>query len=122
MLELFPTIFRAELTAVIEARRVACPPLVVHTDNQQVVDGWEAGKAWSCASNRDGADLWRSFWSRMHDIGPGIQIVKIKAHVPFSRVQERQMSWQDWCGNGLADRWAKVGFATAIKDPPVTIA
>ena len=38
------TVFRAELTAIVEALRVACSPLVVHTDNEQVIDGWEVGE------------------------------------------------------------------------------
>ena len=58
--------------------------IAVHTDNQQVVDGWEAGQAWLCASHLDVADLWRAFWTRVQDIGLGIQVVEAKAHVPFS--------------------------------------
>ena len=57
--------------------------------------------------------------ARVLDIGQGVQIVKVKAHVPFALVQERKMTWQDWCGNGLADRWAKVGCATAVQESPV---
>ena len=62
------TIFRTELHAAVEALRLATPPVTIHTDNQQLVDGWKAGKRWCCASNRDGADLWRSFWARCGDI------------------------------------------------------
>ena len=117
--ELFCTIFRAELKAVVEVLRCACPPLTIHTDNQQVVDGWLAGKIWSCASNRDGADLWRQFWALMADIGGGVHITKVKAHVSFAKVQAGAMSRLDWCGNGLADLWAKAACALALKESPV---
>ena len=30
------------------------------------------------------------------------------------------MTWRDWCGNGLADRWAKVGCVAVVKDSPVS--
>ena len=67
--EQYTTIFRAELRAAIEALCHCVPLVTIHTDSQQVVDGWNAGQRWSCASNRDGADLWRIFWARNRDIG-----------------------------------------------------
>ena len=99
----------------MEALRHAASPVTIHTDNQQLVDGWLAGRRWSCASNRDGADLWRSFWAKCADLGPGINVVKVKAHVSFAKVQQGAMSLQDWGGNGLADAWAKAGCAAAAK-------
>ena len=113
--EMFCTIFRAELKAVVEILRCACPPLTIHTDNQQVVDGWKAGKAWTCSSKRDGADLWRQFWTLINEIGDGVRICKVKAHVSFGRVQSGAMSVVDWCGNGLADTWAKSACSLAVQ-------
>ena len=119
MAEKYTTIICAELRAAIDALRHCAPPVVIHTDKQQLVDGWNAGQRWSCASTRDGADLWRTFWARNNDVGPGINIVKVKAHVPFARVQQGAMTFQNWCGNSLADSGAKAGCAVATKVAPV---
>ena len=116
--ELVCTVCRSELKAVVEVLRSACPPLTIHIDNQQVVDGWQAGKNWSCASNRDGADLWRHFWTLANDIGEAINVVKVKAHVSFAQVQAGATSWLDWCGNGPADAWAKSACAMVVKASP----
>ena len=105
--EPYPTALRAELRAVNEALRSACPPPTIHTDNQQVVDGVRLGKSWPCAPERDGADIWQRVWHQLEDIGPGMHIVKVKAHLPFSKVQDGHISLQDWCGNGVLiyGRW-----------------
>ena len=95
--------FRAELHAAVEALRHAAPPLTIHTDNQQLVDEWKARQKWCCASHRDGADLGRCSWARCADIGPAINVMEVKAHVAFAKVQSGAMSLQDWVGNGLAD-------------------
>ena len=65
------------------------------------------------------ADLWRICWARNKDIGPGIDIVKVKARVPNALVQQGVMTFQDWCGNGLVDTWAKAGCAQGIASSPV---
>ena len=119
MAEPWPTSFRAELRAALETLPLASPPLTIHTDNQQLVDGWVNGEKWCCSSRRDGADMWRELWARIKDIGPGIRIVKVKAHLSFIHVQRGTISQQDWCGNGLADAWAKAGCAIASKEAPV---
>ena len=81
--------FRAELRAVLEALRLAVPPLTLHTDNGLVVLGWQRGKQWCCSSDRDGADFWLLFWRRIDDIGKeGIRIVKVKVHQPFEHIQK----------------------------------
>ena len=57
----FPTAFNAELLAVIMVLSVCTPPITIWTDNQAVVDGWLAGKAWTTGSCKTAADLWRRF-------------------------------------------------------------
>ena len=69
LVERYPTVFRAEIRAVLEALRLAVPPLTLHTDNGLVVLGWQRGKQWCCSSERDGADFWQVFWRRKDDIG-----------------------------------------------------
>ena len=38
--EKFPSLFRAELMAVVQLIRQALPPARNFTDNQRVIDGW----------------------------------------------------------------------------------
>ena len=116
--ELVCTVFRAELRAV-DVLRCACSPPTIHTDNQQVVVGWHAGKFWPCASNRDGADPWKLFWALVANVGYGIRFVK-EAHASHAQVQVGAISKLDWCGNGLAGEWAKLAYALAVKASPVT--
>ena len=112
MSERYPTVFRADLCVVLEAVRLAVPPLTVHTDTGLVVLGWGRGKGWCCSSRRDGADLWRLFWQRIGDIGQeGISIVKVSSRQTFEHVQLGIISQTDWCGIGMADAWAKAGCA-----------
>ena len=89
--ELYPTALRAELRAVNEALRCASLPLTMHTDNQQVVDGSQNGKSWSCAPERDGADIWRDIWRLLDDIGLRVRIMKVEAHLLFIRLLEGHM-------------------------------
>ena len=107
MAEPCPTTFRAEPRAALETFRIASPPFDIHTDNQELTDGWLNGEKWCCSSCRDGADMWREVWARIKEIGLGIHIVKVKAHLQFAYVQRGIISQQDWCGNGLADAGAK---------------
>ena len=102
------------------ALRRAVPPLTIHTDNSLVVLGWQHGKHWCCRSNRDGADLCGLFWKRISDMGrEGVSIIKVKAHQPFELVRMGLLSRVDWCGDGMADAWAKAGCAQAIATSPV---
>ncbi len=55
--DLSPTVVRAELKAVLEALRVALPPICLHVDNLEVVAGFERGECWCTSPTRDGADL-----------------------------------------------------------------
>ncbi len=52
--EVYPSVFRAELTAVLNVLRVALPPLRIHVDNAEVVKGFQQGEAWCPAPGRDG--------------------------------------------------------------------
>ena len=92
--EQYPTTLRVELRPFAKMLLCALPPVVIHTDNEQVVDGWSLGKARSCASNRDGADLWRLFWALIVDVGEGVEIRKAKAHVSFAKVRPVEMTRQ----------------------------
>jgi hypothetical protein len=64
-------IFRAELTAVLEVLRIAIPPLRIHVDNAQVVQGFRKGREWCVSSKSFAADLWREVWEVYDDIGGG---------------------------------------------------
>ncbi len=55
--ERFPTVVRAELRAVYEALRRAVGRVTIHTDNQEVLDGYNHGELWSTAAGRSGASI-----------------------------------------------------------------
>ena len=38
-----------------------------------------------------------------------MQVVKVKAHLKFARVLGGAITCHDWCGNAIADVWAKAG-------------
>ena len=69
-------IFRAELTAVLEVLRIAIPPLRIHVDNAQVVQGFREGREWCVSSKSFAADLWRTVWEVYDDIGGGYRWLK----------------------------------------------
>ena len=79
MTEAYPTALRAELRALLEILRHSAGDLIVHVDNQQVVDGVRRGEKWCTAAVRDGADIGRLVWSALRDLS-GIEVVKVKAH------------------------------------------
>ena len=70
----------------------------IPVDSQQVIDGRIAGKNWASASNRDCADFWELFWRLTEDVGDGVKIVKVKAHVSFPHASAGLMRMKDWCG------------------------
>ena len=66
------SIFRAELTAVLSVLRIAIPPLSIHVDNAQVVQGFIKGRGWCTNSKSCAADLSRTIWDvydGAHDLG-----------------------------------------------------
>ncbi len=69
--EVYPSVLRAELAAVLNVLRIALPPVVIHVDNAEVVRGFAEGPAWCCAVGRDGGDLWREVWKKDGRFGRG---------------------------------------------------
>ncbi len=116
--ERFPTVVRAELQAVLEALRLAVPPLTIHTDSQEVVDGFVRGEGWSTAPARSGASIWRQIWPILHELGPGVGIVKVRGHATADDVRAGRVQAVDYIGNSLADRAARRGSAAAEAASP----
>ena len=109
----FPTAFNSELLAVIMLLRRATAPLVVHTDNQAVIDGWRAGKRRTTASSNASADLWRDFWFCLEAMGPGVSLVKVKGHATEQDVDEGRSTNRHRRANGHADTFAVRGTDVA---------
>ncbi len=84
--DVYPTVLRAELMAVLEALRHAVPPLCLHIDNAEVVAGLGRGREWCTQPCRDGADLWRQVWHYLDELGPGVTHDKVKAHTEVGDV------------------------------------
>ncbi len=120
--ELYPSVLRAELTAVLNVLRIALPPVVVHVDNAEVVRGFAEGPEWCTAAGRDGGDLWREVWRRMEDLGGGFEVKKVKAHTEEGDVDDVVISAKDRNGNLQADSEAKRGARLAESLAPVGIA
>jgi len=118
----FPSSLRAELWAILMMLRLALPPLTIWTDSAGAVDGWFKGKEWCCSSSRPAADLWRSIWAILDDIGPGVEIKKVKGHATEADVQAgRATQWQKDC-NDHADHFAKHGAIVAEHKCPTELA
>ncbi len=120
--ELYPSILRAELSAVLNVLRVALPPLVIHVDNAEVVRGFAQGHGWCTAPGRDGGDLWREVWTRMEDLGGGVRVTKVKAHTSEDDVDDGIITVRDRYGNLQADAEAKRGARLAESLAPVGVA
>ena len=104
--ELDPSILRAELRAVLEALRMGLPPLTIHTDNAEVVEGFLIGEEMACQAHREGADLWRLVWQKLQEMGEGVEIRKVKAHTTESDVLEGLIDLKHQAGNAAADALA----------------
>ena len=61
--------YMAELKAILEAMRVALPPLRIHTDNAELLLAESRGKAWCTSARRRGAALWREIWRYREELG-----------------------------------------------------
>ena len=116
--EPYPTVIRAELHALLEILRVTIGPIIIYVDNLEVVQGVANGERWCCHPKRDGADLWRSIWARLNDLGILVRVEKVKAHLTYQHVLDGKTSWAKWIGNGIADLWAKRGCAEASRLSP----
>ena len=115
----FPTAFRAELRAVCELLMIAVPPLTIHTDNKEVLDGWCKGRQWCTSSARSAADLWRWFWDKIEDIdSDDIQLVKTKGHATEVDVQLGRCSEMAKNANDHADHFAGRGVDVAEHQSP----
>ena len=110
--EPYASVLRAELRALAEILRITCGPLDVYVDNAQVVEGVQLGREWGVGSSREGADIWREIWSMLDEL-QGIRVIKVKAHLNYNQVQEGRIPFHHWCGNGVADTWAKSGCDAA---------
>ena len=109
------TIKRAELWAFWHALRSMVPPMVYHTDQKGILDGFERGRGYCCGSSRPHADVWRMIWSilsqyELDSTRNGVSVNKVKSHVP-SRVQATMPTYQlvHVKGNEDADHYAKRG-------------
>jgi hypothetical protein len=112
--DFFPTSLRAELWALLQVLRRACPPITIWVDNAGVVDGFGRGQQWCTAACRPAADLWSLIWWKVGDLGgSGISVVKVKAHATEADVQAGHITALQKAGNDHADHFAKRGAALA---------
>ncbi len=64
------------------------------------------------------ADLWRSIWECMEDIGEGAEVIKVVAHTSWWDVVWGRISARDGGGNGLADKEANRALREALRQAP----
>ena len=103
-----PSSFRAELKALLEALRLAVPPVTIYVDNSSVVRGVEKGEEWCTSSGATGAGLWREIWAILRDLeGQEVHVRKIKAHTGWWDVLLGRITHRQHVGNGMADTAAK---------------
>ena len=80
-------ILRAELWALLHVLRHTLLPLVVYTDCEAVVTGWERGEKWSTSASRPHADACRFIWAqRKMDEGRTRRGVAEEVQEPHHRV------------------------------------
>ena len=119
----FPSAFRAELLAVERALAYACPPITIHVDNQQVINGIQRGEIWCCASARPAADIWRRVWWRLNDIdSENVHFVKVKGHATEADIDAGRTTRKYMVGNSHADHFAGYGVTIAEECAPVWVA
>ena len=91
-------------------RHAGVRPHVYHTDCQWVLDSFLGGRESCTGSMHAHADVWRSIWNRLDDIGPGqVEVAKVKAHVTLLAVQEGRACPKQRLANSWADLAAKAG-------------
>ncbi len=120
--DVYPSVFRAELTAVLNVLRIAMPPLVIHVDNAEVVRGFRLGREWCLAPDRDGGELWKEVWERMGEVEGVVEVVKVKAHTAVEDVSDGVITERDRFGNLHADAEAVRGARLAESLAPVGVA
>ena len=102
----------AELYAALMALRLSAPPIVIATDYELLIRGWESGPGSYTQPQSKSAECWKLFWAYVAEYGrDNITIRKVAAHKSFQAVQDGHISFRDWCGNHKADLMAKQGAA-----------
>ena len=51
--------------------------------------------------------FWQQLWARIEEIGPGVVLNKVKAHVREKKRVAAQFSLTEWQGHAWADTFAK---------------
>eukprot|EP00959_Pyramimonas_sp_CCMP1952_P024354 510982-Pyramimonas_sp.AAC.1 len=103
----FPTINEAELTALLERLKHACPPLVLHTDSKYVFDGvLSRGRVHTAHVLDTHCFLWCEVWARLEDWGfdgselcEAVRFVKVPAHPSRADVLAGRATTRDKLGN-----------------------
>ena len=112
--DFFATSLRAELWAVLQVLRHACPPITIWCDTAGVVDGFQKGASWCCNARRPAVDLWHMIWCKVDDLGgDGILIRKVKGHATMADVQAGRCTAWHRGGNSHADWFACRGSMLA---------
>jgi hypothetical protein len=119
----FPTVPRAELSALIWHLRSALAPATYVGDCKSVIDGILHGVSSRLTGARGlHADLWREAARLLKDHGCALSFDKTKAHRSRQAAEESvdDPAWY-WAGNGAADHHAKkLCHSMADKDKRVT--
>ena len=112
--------FRAELQAILEVLQIAVPPVRIHTDNQDVVDGVQRGRGWCTRAKAAGADLWRKVFDRLEELASKgqVSVIKVKAHTSWVDLLSRRITPREQFGNWLADGAAKAATAASEAEAP----
>ncbi|CAK0828799.1 unnamed protein product [Prorocentrum cordatum] len=124
-----PTINEADLAALLECLKHACPPFVLHTDSKYVFGGvLSRGRVHTTHVLDTHCFVWREVWARLGDWGfdgsefcEAVRFVKVLAHSSSTDVRSGRGTTRDKFGNDMADRHAKWA-AQAVRLPPLQAA
>ncbi len=118
MAEPHTTSYRAELKALLEALRLAAPPLAIYTDNKAVVAGVARGKNGCVTSKSEAADLWRDIWFYLEQLGPHVSVHWTKGHAKWHHVVAGKTTVFQKRGNDMADAAANEARKAAESEAP----
>ena len=110
--------YLAELKAILEALRMAVPPLTIYTDNAQALNDRGKGKEHCVSARTRGAAMWRDVWFYIEQIGDGLKLEKGKAHTTWHEVLSGKTLHVHHVGNGRADEGAKAAAQAAEREAP----